>query len=269
MPELPEVEVVVQTLKKQILNQRIIDVHIYYEPIVGNKEKFMTLLNQKIIDITRKGKYLIFHLTKDLIMIGHLRMEGKFYIKNQTEEKEKHEHFSLELENNISVRYHDFRKFGRFSIHKKETYLKEKPLNKLAEDPINLDFKTFHQKLKSRKTNIKNVLLDQTVIAGLGNIYVNETLFLSKIHPLTPANTLSKSQALSILDNSIITLNKAIELGGTTISSYESSLGVHGKFQNELNIHGKQNTPCPVCETTIIKIKVGGRGTYVCPNCQK
>lgn len=269
MPELPEVEVVVQTLKKQILNDEIKAVHVYYEPIVYHDPKFKKLTGLKITDITRKGKYLIFHLTNDVIVVGHLRMEGKFYIKNQEDPIEKHEHFSWELKSGRSVRYQDFRKFGRFSVHDKNTYLTEKPLNKLAPDPIDINFQTFYQKLKTRKIPIKNALLDQTIIAGLGNIYVNEVLFLSKIHPIKIAQLITEKQAQEILQNSIITLDKAIASGGTTISSYESSLGVHGRFQLELNVHGKKDLPCPVCQTIITKIKVGGRGTYVCENCQK
>ncbi|CCV64057.1 Formamidopyrimidine-DNA glycosylase [Alteracholeplasma palmae J233] len=269
MPELPEVEVVVQTLKLQLINQTIIKTDVFYEPIVESAMEFKKIEGKKILDISRKGKYLIFILSDDLVIVGHLRMEGKFYLKKIDEPILKHEHFMLTLFNGITVRYHDFRKFGRFVVQNKHTYLKEQPLVKLANDPKDISFDDFYEKVIKRKTEIKKVLLDQTVIAGLGNIYVNEVLFASRIHPEKIAETLTKKEVKSILENAIMILEKAISLGGTTISTYESSLGVHGKFQNNLLVHGKEKQACPICQTTITKIKVGGRGTYVCTTCQK
>ncbi|MBN2300330.1 MAG: DNA-formamidopyrimidine glycosylase, partial [Acholeplasmataceae bacterium] len=109
---------------------------------------------------------------------------------------------------------------------------------------------------------------DQHLIAGLGNIYVDETLFLSAIHPQRIASSISLKEAKSLVESAKKVLSRAIQLGGTTIRSYTSSLGVHGRFQNELNVHMKKGEPCPICGSEIIKMKVGGRGTYVCPKCQ-
>lgn len=267
MPELPEVETVRRTLLLAIQYETIQDVFAIYEPIVvGDFQIFRTkLIGQQIINIDRKGKYLIFVLTND-IMIIHLRMEGKFYLK-ANEPLEKHEHVIFQLSNK-QLRYHDVRKFGKISIHDKARYLTEKPLNQLAEEPWNLNDKSFYETIKRKNSPIKSILLDQTVIAGLGNIYVDETLFLSRIHPTRKGIHISKKEADSLLQSASQVLTKAVELGGTTIRSYQSSLGVSGKFQNELQVHTKKDEPCPHCQKLIVKIRVGGRGTYVCTNCQ-
>ncbi len=137
-----------------------------------------------------------------------------------------------------------------------------------APEPKDLNIHKFYETLQKKRIEIKAVLLDQHIISGLGNIYVDETLFLSKIHPTRLANTISLDEAKLIIDSAIKVLDKATKLGGTTIRSYTSSLGVHGRFQNELNVHMRKDLPCPICQTKIIKMKVKGRGTYVCPNCQ-
>ncbi len=269
MPELPEVETVKETLKKQILNKKIIDVQVYYNNIIAypKVEEFINnLKEQTIIDIKRRGKWLMFELN-DYYLLSHLRMEGKFYIKTN-EPLSKHQHVVFKFEDE-ELRYHDTRKFGKMYLYKKDEVYNNKPLNELGYEPFddNLNVKYLKEKYKNKKTPIKTVILDQRIITGLGNIYADEVLFLSKINPLTKACELNEKELQAIIDNSKIVLEKAIELGGTTIKSYESSEGVHGRFQNELLVHTKKN--CPNCNSDILKIRVGGRGTYYCPCCQK
>lgn len=275
MPELPEVETVRRTLLLQILNKKITGVNIYYENILQdtNPNVFKTvLINQTIKDISRYGKYLIFILD-DYTIISHLRMEGKFFIKDVNDPLEKHEHIEFILDDNISFRYHDTRKFGKMILLKSNTFeeaIKHKSIAKLGKEANDESFtkEELYEKLKNKKNPIKTSLLDQEVLAGLGNIYVDEVCFLSKLHPKTPSNMITLEDSKNILEASIITLKKAIDAGGTTIRSYTSSLGVTGLFQLELLVHSKENEPCPICKTKIKKIFVGGRGTYFCPNCQ-
>lgn len=268
MPELPEVETVRRGLEAHLIDLLITHSTVYYKPIVDNQQEALNLLwPQKITAIKRKGKYLIFILT-DVSLIIHLRMEGKFYIKKD-EPIDKHEHVVFHLSNGMQLRYHDVRKFGRILMRDKTHYEKEAPLNRLAFEPIDMPLERFYTTIKKRSQAIKTVCLDQHVIAGLGNIYVDETLFLSGIHPETKANELTKAHAQKILKHAIDVLAFATELGGSTIRSYQSSLGIHGRFQNELKIHMRKDQPCVNCQTVIQKIRVGGRGTYVCPNCQK
>jgi formamidopyrimidine-DNA glycosylase len=202
-------------------------------------------------------------------MIMHMRMEGKFYIKNADEIKSPYEHVIFTLSDKRQMRYHDVRKFGTIHLIDKSTYLNTYPINGLGKEPKDIDPIDFYHLIHHRKTAIKNVLLDQHVISGLGNIYVDETLFLSKVHPKRSANRITKKEAAKLVESARQVLNKAIALGGTTIRSYTSSLGVHGRFQNELNVHTKYNEPCPICGTSIVKMKVGGRTSYVCLTCQK
>lgn len=268
MPELPEVETVRRTLEIAISSEKIVSVDAIYPKIITNNlSEFVTRIkNQTINRIDRMGKYLIFILDQDAMII-HLRMEGKFYIKT-AEPLLKHEHIVFHFESGKNLRYHDVRKFGTITLKSLKDYLDQEPLNRLGKEPKDIDPKAFKLALNRRKIAIKQALLDQHMIAGLGNIYVDETLFRSRIHPTRLTSSITQKEADLIVQSAKQVLEKAIELGGTTIRSYTSSLGVHGRFQNELLVHMKKGEPCPICGTAIIKMKVGGRGTYVCPNCQ-
>ena len=271
MPELPEVETVKNTLKKQILNKKITDVKIYYDKIIETpdietfKEK---IKNQKINDIKRRGKWLLFELD-NYYLLSHLRMEGKYFFRKISDKVDKHEHISFILNNEEEMRYHDTRKFGKMYLLEKEKAFNMKPLNELGKEPWDetLNINYLKEKLKNKQIPIKTILLDQSIIVGIGNIYVDEVLFMSKLNPLIKGKDVSELYLQKIIDNTKIVLEKAIKLGGTTIKSYTSSEGVHGRFQNELLVHTKEN--CPICNKKITKIKIGGRGTYYCENCQK
>lgn len=273
MPELPEVETVKRTLNNLILNKTIRDIDIFYNKIIRNKtdQEFKELLiGRSIDDIDRYGKYLIFNLG-DISLISHLRMEGKYFIRNADEPKEKHEHIIIYFTDGSTLRYHDTRKFGTMDIVNKDMVFKKSPVTKLGPEPFSKDmtFKYLKEKLSKKSIAIKSALLDQTIMTGLGNIYVDEVLFLTRLHPTTPSNKVSNNDIKNLITNSIKVLSKAINLGGTTIRSYTSSLGVTGRFQNELNVHTKEGEHCSVCNTIIQKTKVNGRGTYYCENCQK
>lgn len=269
MPELPEVETVRLTLLKLVKDAKIIDISYDYAPIIKmdptlfiNRVKY-----QSIHDIKRYGKYLVFILDTDA-MIMHMRMEGKFYIKKINDHVSSHEHVIFSFSDGRQMRYHDVRKFGTIHLLDKNSYKNQYPINSLGKEPKDLDPIDFYQLIHHRKTAIKNVLLNQHIISGLGNIYVDETLFLSGIHPKRLANKITKKEASKLVTSARVVLDKAIALGGSTIRSYTSSLGVHGRFQNEL-VHTKFGEPCPKCQNTIVKMKVGGRTSYVCESCQK
>lgn len=270
MPELPEVEVVRQQLKTKLIGRTINDIISHHDRIFNDDLKLVksALIGKAILDIERYGKYLVF-IFDDHVLISHLRMEGKYYLKHIGDKKEKHEHIFFELDNDISLRYHDTRKFGRMDLRTKEEYLKIDPLHKLGSEPKFMKENELYNKIINRNIFIKTALLNQEIIAGLGNIYVDETLFMSKIHPERRTNTITKDEANLIVQSATLVLDKALALGGTTIRSYTSSLGVTGLFQNELLVHTKKGESCPTCGNIITKLKVGGRGTYVCDKCQK
>ena len=272
MPEIAEVETVRNTLKKRILNKKIKDVKIIYEKMLENDEnEFKTILvNNEFYDILRRGKWLIFEL-KEHYLLSHLRMEGKYFIKNSDEELERHEHIIITFNDNTDLRYHDTRKFGRMKIIKKEDLNNTEEIMKQGIEPIDdkLNSKYLKEKFKNKKLPIKSVLLDQTIISGLGNIYADEVLYASGINPLKLAKNLTEDECDRIVKSSKKIIEKAIIEGGTTIKSYTSSLGVIGNYQNYLKVHTKENKSCELCNEKIKKIKVGGRSTYYCDKCQK
>lgn len=272
MPELPEVETVKEILKSQIIGYQIKNVNVLYDGILETpKNDFVnSLVNKTILDINRRGKFLIFKLD-DCYMVSHLRMEGKYFIKPSNEEIVKHEHVIFEFTNGMTLRYHDTRKFGIMLIKHENDLFNTPPLSKLGYEPFDdaLTPEYLLSKYSKLKKTIKEALLDQSIMAGLGNIYVDEVCFLSHINPRMLANNIDIDDAKSIITNSRNVLNKAILAGGTTIRSYTSSLGVTGRFQLQLLVHSKEGEPCPICDSIILKDRVGGRGTYYCKNCQK
>ncbi len=273
MPELPEVETVKETLKEKLIGRRIDSVQVLYEGIIAYPEssKFVKLLRgMKIVDITRRGKWLVFDMGK-YYMLSHLRMEGKYFFKNRGDAILKHEHVIFSLDNGEELRYQDTRKFGKMYLIEKDKILEIGPLKDLGLEPWddNLTSDYLFDKYKNKKLPIKTVLLDQSIIVGIGNIYADEVLFLSGINPLVKCCMLTDKDRKAIIENTRKVLGHAIELGGTTIRSYTSVDGVHGRFQNELSIHGREHEKCYKCNSEIVKIKVGGRGTYYCPSCQK
>ena len=270
MPELPEVETVKETLKKQVLNDTILEVEVNWDNIIEfpTVEEFKKQIkNQKINDIKRRGKWLMFYLD-DYVLLSHLRMEGRYFIKHD-EEVTKHEHVIFKLKSGRTLRYIDTRKFGKMHLIKKEEVMTREPLKSLGLEPWdkNLDINYLKEKYKNKRLPIKTVLLDQSILVGNGNIYADEVLFLSKINPHKKASELTDEELKGIIENTKTVLENAIKLGGTTIRTFESSEGVHGLFQNELHVHGMNI--CKTCNQNILVDKIGGRSTYYCPNCQK
>lgn len=272
MPEIAEVETVRNTLKKRILNKKIKDVEVFYKPIVENDiETFKKdLISKSFIDIKRKGKWLIFE-TEDRYLLSHLRMEGKFFIKPKEDIKDKHEHVIFTFMDDETLRYADTRKFGRMLLIKKEDLESTECIAKQGYEPSdkNLTSAYLLEKFKNKRLPIKTVLLDQTIISGLGNIYVNEVMFYAKINPLKEARNITKEECELIVKGSAEIIREAIKMGGTTIKSYTSSLGVTGRFQQKLKVHKKEGESCSICGNPIKNIKIGGRSTYYCEVCQK
>lgn len=273
MPELPEVETVKESLKSRLVGKKIVKANVLWDNIIaypGKKEFISETADKVIVDIKRRGKFLMFDL-EDYYLLSHLRMEGKYFFKKSSDEINKHEHVIFNLDNGEELRYMDTRKFGKMYLLKKDDIDKIGPLKDLGLEPWDnsLTREYLLEKYSKKRLPIKTVLLDQSIIVGIGNIYADEILFLSKINPLKKCNLLSGNDCDNIIKYTKEVLESAIKKGGSTIRTYSSVDGVHGLFQNELLVHGKEKENCPICNNKIIKIKVGGRGTYYCPNCQK
>jgi len=270
MPELPEVETVKRVLETKILNHKIIDVKIKLDKIIktDQNEFKQALIGNHFTKLDRMGKWLMLELSNTRVVLSHLRMEGKYYYKDSKLPALKHEHVVFYFDNGMSLRYHDTRQFGTMELYQNKddvvTYLKAK----LGPEPFVATIDDLNV-LSNKRIAIKTALLDQAILAGLGNIYVDEVLFKSRINPIRPSNKITKKDKDNILKYSIDILNDSIEKGGTTIYSFKSDQGIDGLFVQDLLVHTRKDQPCPNCNATILKTKVNGRGTYYCPKCQK
>ena len=267
MPELPEVEIVKRTLKNFIIDKQISEIEIPYERIINGDAKEFTnrIKGQTICDIDRVGKYLIFILN-DCAFVSHLRMEGKYNIIEQPTSIGKHEHVIFKFTDGSELRYHDTRKFGRMELVDKNDYKNELPLAKLGAEPWVANIDEVYAQIHRSSLPIKTLLLDQSIMTGIGNIYANEICFKMGINPKTPGNKLNKKHTAKLIEISKEILEEAIEQGGTTIHSFDAN-GVSGLFQTKLQVHMQKE--CPICKGVITKEQVNGRGTYYCKHCQK
>lgn len=267
MPELPEVEATVEYLRERVEGRTITASHVLWhrtvlptDPITFETE----LRDVRISKVFRRGKYVGISLdaATPLFMFVHLRMSGSLDVIPTEFALAKHDRISLELDNGKSIRFNDTRKFGRMTICRDPNEI----VGHLGIEPLDPAFegKSLHSLLQPKKGHIKPVLLDQTIIAGLGNIYVDEVLWKTRIHPLTPANKLSTNDAKALCSAIRTTLTEAIEKLGTDFGD-----GVVDGGMYRPRVYGREGKPCHRCKTSIIRIVVAQRGTHVCPACQR
>jgi formamidopyrimidine-DNA glycosylase len=274
MPELPEVETVRKTLKNLILHKQIKNITVNWPKMIKKPqevEQFIDALRgEHILDVGRRGKFLIIY-TDSYALVSHLRMEGKYGLFENDEPLDKHTHVVFQFIDHTELRYKDVRKFGTMHLYKKGEEFKEPPLCELGPEPFSEEFTVEYltKMLLKTQRKVKTALLDQKLLVGLGNIYVDEALFRAGIHPERMACKLN-SKEINVLHKEIIhTLQEAVEKGGSTIRSYVNSQGEMGMFQLELYAYGRQGEECKKCGTPLVKTVVGGRGTHFCPSCQK
>lgn len=307
MPELPEVETVRRGLSQLVVGKTIKRVVVLWPRIIETPEVpvfCQELVGQEIKAVGRRGKYLIFQLS-DYDLVSHLRMEGKYEyfasesfmtnvesqvsedlagnlssqeLVHQLEQDQlgafpltKHTHVLFFFTDGSQLQYRDVRKFGRMALLPKGTAADYKGIARLGPEPLPTEFTLPEFKaglLKSHKA-IKPLLLDQRLVTGLGNIYVDEALWQAKIHPEQPSDTLTDEEIATLRLAILDVLQRAVAAGGTTIRTYLNALGEAGKFQLSLNVYSQTGKPCPRCGTPIEKIKVAQRGTHFCPTCQK
>ena len=287
MPELPEIEIVRRSLFKMINKAKIIDIKInnknlrYKIPSSFSKE----LINKKILKISRRSKYLILHFKKKLLLI-HLGMTGKILLMKSKDNSifktsfyydtkilPKHNHIYFTLSNGIIIIYNDVRRFGFFKLFDNKKINKITFLKKLGIEPFSklFNIKYFKHFIKNRKKNIKNLLMDQTFVSGLGNIYVNEALFMSKIHPLKSCNNLNKKKMKNLILNIKKVLKFSISKGGSSIKDFKNIYGKSGTFQQFFYVYGRENKNCSriSCKGVIKKIFISNRSSFYCNKCQK
>lgn len=270
MPELPEVEIIKRELSDNIFGKKVESV---YSKTITLRKKLIpdvsSLIGQKITSIKRRNKYIIIYFEKNYLII-HLGMTGQLIFKESLL-IEKHTHFYLNL-GNIYLLYKDPRRFGAIAIFDFLLNESDNPyLKNLGLEPLDLsfNFEIFNSTILKYKTNIKKFIMDSNIICGIGNIYASEILFLSNISPLRKTETLNEIEKKLLFKNIKFVLEKAISLGGSTISDFVHTNGSSGKMQNFYNVYSREHKECKICNSQILRIKQFGRSTYYCIHCQK
>ena len=274
MPELPEVETVCRALSKVIKNSKIKKIEFYRKDLRWQvKDNFeVTLKNNIFIDPYRRGKYILIPTNTDKIFLIHLGMSGQIRIKKK-DIVQKHDHMRMIVENNnkhFVVTYNDSRRFGYIDLFKKKELREHFLLSKIGVEPLGreLTIEYLQNNFKKRVINIKNALIDQKIIAGIGNIYASEILYKAKINPLRKVNSLSQNDLNSIITYTKIILKKSIDVGGTTIRDHMQPDGSLGYFKQKLQVYGKTNEKCKTCNSFIVKEVISNRSTFICRHCQ-
>jgi formamidopyrimidine-DNA glycosylase len=259
MPELPEVETVVRTVAPYLVGRTILSARFTSRFVTpGNRAKLARqVAGRRIESVARRGKFIVIQLDAGELAV-HLGMTGKLLTAGA---ETPHTHGIFTLDDGILL-YDDPRQFGRIEWG-------DARAKKLGPEPLEIGLAEFSQRLRARKTRIKALLLNQAFLAGLGNIYVDEILFQSGIHPLTVASRLSVARAAKVHQTMVETLRLAIEHRGSSVSDYVDAEGNRGEFQTLHRVYGREGEPCVVCATAIKKVVVAGRGTHYCPTCQK
>ena len=275
MPELPEVETIKRSLKPLLTGLTITGANVRLLKIVAapaDNAAFVALLTgKKITGLSRRGKYLLFTLTAGYSLVFHLRMTGSLVYYPAAQPLEKHAHLVIELENGFHLRFMDYRQFGRVWLLATKDLAHLPGYKDLGPEPFDPVFTEayFRKALSQKQSRIKPLLLNQTFIAGLGNIYTDEALHRAGIEPESKAASL-KAPAVKRLYQSIrAVLQEGIEHRGSSVRDYFDGEGQPGNYQKLLRVYGKTGQPCPSCGTAIVRKKVGGRGTFFCPHCQR
>lgn len=270
MPELPEVQTIVNDLEKTIPGKKIDACHIIRNSIIrGNPDDFQKRVqNRSVWNISRKGKYILITLSTGQILVVHLRMTGKFILQSQDYPIQQHDRVIFHLDNQKKLIFSDVRCFGTLELIK--DWKSHTGLKQLGLDPWSRKMTPVFLKdrFKNRQIPIKTALLDQSVIAGIGNIYASEILFHAGIDPTTPAKTLSPEKLLQVIRSMRHILKQALKYNGTSISDYRRVDEKQGMFQNFLKVYGKADQNCINCSSRIIKIIQNQRSTFLCPHCQ-
>jgi len=287
MPELPEVEVVKQSLDKKIKFQKISDVLVKSRKLRFKVPKnfHLFLKNKKVNKISRKSKYLVFHLNNKTFFIIHLGMSGSIHLVSKKKKisntntsfygplnlPTKHNHILI-IFKNFKFIYNDPRRFGFIKVFKNKRKLVEFFKN-IGPEPLSQEFKESYviNYLKNKEKNIKNFLLDQKFVSGIGNIYSSEILYYSQINPLKKGKNLTKFEIKKIIYFSKIVLNRAIKKGGSSIRDFKNTKGLSGSYQKEFKVYQRENSNClkKYCDGKVIKIIISNRSTFFCNRCQK
>jgi formamidopyrimidine-DNA glycosylase len=275
MPELPEVQTIVEDLKSTgIIGATVTDAQVFWSRTIAGltPETFcLRIKRQTVTNVRRRGKFIVFDFLGANHLLIHLRMTGRLLWTVSGQNRSKHEHVILNFGNQRQLRFHDTRKFGRFYLVKNPEII----LGRLGPEPLAPEFtlEVFSKHLIRRQRQIKPLLLDQSFIAGLGNIYTDEALWTAKIHPSRVASSLSKAETRALYRSIAKVLQRGLKNLGTTLgtgaSNFYSIARNQGRNRDQLMVFRRTDLPCPRCKTPVERIVVGQRSTHICPRCQK
>ena len=272
MPELPEVETVVRELRPSLIGRRLVSVRLSEKALrrPWSPEWNPVLCGRDVEEIERRGKWIILRLQGERFLVLHLGMTGQLVVHPANTPVAEHTHLILELDNGKELRFRDIRRFGSATLLPHPDALKQF-FDKvgLGPEPFDLDRHFWKERLAGTTRCLKAVLLDQRLIAGVGNIYADEALFEARLHPARVANTLSAAEVQRLGRWVVVVLRKAIDQRGSSIRNYVGGSGQKGKFQEQLRVYGRTGQPCRRCRTPIERIRLAGRSTHFCPSCQR
>ena len=272
MPELPEVETIVRSLRPRLTGLRIEGLKALLPSLIREKERprFEGLAGARITGLRRRGKMILIDCSGGRSLLFHLKMTGRLLLCPKNTPPDKHTHLIISFRRTSrDLRFRDVRKFGFVCLIETGRAAEAPEVSRLGPEPFDLDATGFRHLLAGRRGRIKPLLLNQNLIAGIGNIYADEILFASGIHPQSTIENLSRRRLLRLGEMVPLILEKAIRFKGTTVRDYRDGEGLEGAFQNHLCVYGREGLPCPRCGRAIRRIRISGRSSFFCSRCQR
>lgn len=272
MPELPEVETIVRCLRPHLCGLQVESCRLIYPPVVREPGyPPLELFNgSRIEGLRRRGKMVLVDFSGGRTLIIHLKMTGQLIFADRDAPPDKHTHFILRFKKSSrDLRFRDVRKFGFIRAVPTAEAESVRELNLLGPEPLELGRDAFLERLRCRRGRLKGLLLNQRVLAGIGNIYADEILFEAGLHPEADVSRLSRVRLERLWAAIPKVLGKAIALKGTTVRDFRDGLGDRGLFQNRLQVYGREGEGCPRCGRRLRRIRLSGRSTHFCPRCQR
>ena len=282
MPELPEVEIVVRGLRETVVGETIARVRVnapaksvLVSPSLNSGDFARSLEKRQILSVSRRGKNILISLSGNVTLWVHLKMTGHFAYVKRTDPIDKHDLIVFDFKSTkqkrqrLHLRFNDYRRFGRLRLFYDHELWEQKGLADLGPEPLEISGGEFVGLCKNRNRMIKPALLDQSFLAGLGNIYADESLYYSKIHPKRVTSSLSTGKLVELHGHIQELLKRAIRLMGTSVDSYRGVNGRAGRFQKYLEVYNNEGKPCRRCGTKIVRQKIGSRSAHFCPRCQR
>jgi formamidopyrimidine-DNA glycosylase len=271
MPELPEVETVVRDLRREIIGERIISLERSNQKLRRPwLEIWSPRIHTRVIKkVLRRAKWIVLELDDSSLLVIHLGMTGQLTIESAAIENPAHLHFRFQFASQRELRYRDIRRFGSIEFYESANLWEQSLGERFGPEPWDVDAKTWYDRIHVKERNLKAILLDQSFISGVGNIYADESCFHSKLLPTRLGSSLTRKQSHQLLISVQEVLMIAIENRGSTIRNYVGGSGLSGSYQGQLKVYGRKGELCLECNTIIEGIRLAGRSTHYCPKCQK